>query len=97
MCLHEMAQAWTWSLRAIRSLQILAEDWLELARTDSPDFNRAKSPGAASQGMPLSVDDGVLDWLMDIESITPCPTRSLIFDQHLWPVGFSGDDSASKG
>lgn len=26
-CLQEMSIAWSWSLRAIRSLQILAEEW----------------------------------------------------------------------
>ena len=27
MCLHEMTEPWSWSLRAIRSLHILSEDW----------------------------------------------------------------------
>jgi hypothetical protein len=96
MCLHEMAQAWSWSLRVIGSLQILAEDWLELTKTDSPNFTNAQPSNPASQGKTPSNEKRVLDWLLDIDIIMPFPSTSLMFDQHIWPVGFSLDALSSN-
>lgn len=75
-----MSQAWTWSLRAIRSLQILAEDWLELAKTQTRDSSCAKLPASPSQGNSPDPESEVLEWLTDIENLSPHPTTSLVLD-----------------
>lgn len=51
MCLHEMAESWSWSLRAIRSLQILAEGWAINEKTISNKTASSEQtrPGTAEE------------------------------------------------
>lgn len=92
-----MSQAWTWSLRAIRSLQILAEDWLELAKPQTRHSTCAELPASPSQQNPEDFESEVLEWLTDIENISRHPTRSLVLDLYSWPMGFFRFDPSSKG
>ncbi|KAL5334411.1 fungal-specific transcription factor domain-containing protein [Aspergillus crustosus] len=98
MCLTEMAQSWSWSLRAVRSLQILAEDWFPgLGRAERGERRNAGSRvgGYFKAGFGGEIEtetEGaqVLDWLMDLESTGPGEVGGMDFDQHLWSVGFAG-------
>lgn len=81
-CLKEMSTAWTWGLRAIRSLQILAEGWamneLLYAHGDKPsatekmaDANPAEDDGnQANSSANMNLLDNHLqniDWLLDFD------------------------------
>ncbi|OKL62053.1 hypothetical protein UA08_02149 [Talaromyces atroroseus] len=79
-CLKEMSTAWTWGLRAIRSLQILAEGWavneLLHAQGDRPsatqntlDSNLARGSNQSnSAASPLDSHLQNIDWLLDFDS-----------------------------
>lgn len=52
-CLQEMSIAWNWSLRAIRSLQILAEEWSVNERLHAQ--NEQKALGGESSTDPTTL------------------------------------------
>jgi len=70
-CLEEMSRAWSWSLRAIRSLQLLAEDWavgeklssnsrqpaMRAQKAPSDSFSTAELPAPDYGPLAMPVDD----------------------------------------
>ena len=48
-CLQEMSVAWNWSLRAIRSLQILAEEWSVNERLHAQNDHKALGGESSSE------------------------------------------------
>ena len=107
-----MAHSWEWSLRAIRAIQILAEEWAVSETIQINQQHRApaqeddvESTGGqttptndtarfANSGDDLDWvtlgDSTDLDWLTQLDSTMTEEVNidEVIFDQHLWPVGF---------
>jgi len=106
-----MAHAWEWSIRAIRAIQILAEEW---AVSETIQINQQLRTSTLGDGLGETVDETTpandtseffrsgdesdwttlseftnIDWLTQLDSsMMDVDIDEVIFDQHLWPVGF---------
>jgi len=105
-----MAHAWEWSIRAIRAIQILAEEW---AVSETIQINQHLRASTLEDGLGKTVDEITptndtsdflrigdesdwaalsdfinIDWLTQLDSSMDVDIDEVIFDQHLWPVGF---------